>query len=313
MENTAGSVRELLPSGGALDRSHWGRRHAVIVALLLAHLPVLLVLGLLLDQAPSHLAPELAVPAAAAVVARARRLPELARATASSLGLVSCSVLLVHLSGGSTEAHFHFFVVVSVVAFYEQWVVLGATVALVVVHHLVLGALDPRLVYGRAGDDAPLWFGVHVLAIGAQCAVALVHWRSHESALTAERRLARRLLEREAALQEAAHQAEVLALAADVAHRVNTPVQYATDNARYLGEAVLELSELVALTGATLEALPSEGDLQLLRERHRAYDSDWAGDTVQAALGDCLAGLGEVSHLVLALQQLAVPPQRQAP
>lgn len=310
METGAGGVLDLLPSGATLDRRQWRKRHAVVRRLLEAHLPALLVLCLVLGQRPEHLLPELAVPAAAALAGRWSRLPETTRALAVALGLASCSAVLVHTAEGRIEAHFHFFVVVSVVAFYESWLVLGATVAFVVLHHLVLGAVDPRLVYGRTDPGAVWqWFLVHAVAIAAQCGVALAHWRSHERALAGERRLGRRLLQREAALQEAARQAEVLALAADVAHRVNTPVQYAADNARYLGEAVVELSELVALTRATLEALPCEEtgvELRLLRERHREHAADWTGE-VQAALGDCLAGLGEVSHLVVALQDVAGP------
>ncbi|MCW2606818.1 MAG: htr8 [Frankiales bacterium] len=310
-----GAVRDLLPTGGGLDQTQWRHRHAAIVVLLVAHLPALLLLALARGQRPAHVLPELLVPAAAVVLARGRSLPDLGRAVVASLGLASCSALLVHLTGGSIEAHFHFFVVVSLVAFYERWLPLGATVAFVVLHHLVLGLVDPRLLHGRPGAAAEgaRWFAVHAVAIGAQCAVALAHWRAHERTLAEERRLGRQVLEREAARQEAARQAEALALAADVAHRVNTPVQYAADNARYLGEAVVELSELVSLTRTTLEALPPEqaaDTLQRLRQRHRQWQSEWAGDTVQEALGDCLAGLEEVSSLVLALQEVAAPVPR---
>lgn len=309
MEDVGTGVLQLLPSGGALGRRQWDKRHAVIVRLLALHVPALLLLGLSTGASRVHLLPELLVPATAVLVARRVRLSATVRAGAVALGLFSCSAMLVHLTGGSAESHFHFFVMVSVVAFYEHWVVLGLTAAFALVHHVGLSLVDPRLVYGqRYADDWVVTSLLHALALAAQCAVALAHWRAHEKSLAAERRMARQLLQREAALQEAVRRAAVDALAADVAHGVNTPVQYATDNARYLGEAVLELLALVAQTRATLDGLPAEqceAGLQELRELHRRHDDDWDGDGLRDALGDCLAGLGEVSQLVLSLQGVA--------
>ena len=303
-------MRDLMPVGGGLSRRQWRKRHAAVVLLLQVHLPVLLVLGLALGQRPRHLLVELVVPAAAVLVARRPALADTTRALAASLGLVTCSALLVHISSGSVESHFHFFVVVSLVALYESWLVLSASVGLIVLHHLVLGAVDPALVYGAHGAWSwPVAFAVHALAITAQCCVALAHWRAHEGALAAERRLGRRLLDRESALQEAVRNAEVGAFASDVAHRANTPVQYAADNARFLGDAVLELSELVTQTRAVLDALPVERrgpDLERLRDLHREHHKDWGADNVQGALADCLSGLEEMAHLVLSLQDVAV-------
>ena len=43
------------------------------------------------------------------------------RASLATLALVMSSAIMVHLSGGTIEMHFHFFVVVAVVALYQSW------------------------------------------------------------------------------------------------------------------------------------------------------------------------------------------------
>jgi methyl-accepting chemotaxis protein len=50
--------------------------------------------------------------------ARGRRV----QAVAASLGLITSSAVVVHLSGGYIEAHFHFFVVTAVIALYQDWI-----------------------------------------------------------------------------------------------------------------------------------------------------------------------------------------------
>ena len=86
-------------------------------------------------------------------------------------------------------------------------------------------------------------------------------------------------------------------------------MQYAADNARFLGEAVLELSALVTHTRAVLDALPADRpwpELERLRDLHRDHHDDWGADSVQGALEDCLSGLDEMAHLVLSLQDSSV-------
>ncbi|MCW2778220.1 MAG: methyl-accepting chemotaxis protein [Frankiales bacterium] len=313
-EGVGADVRPLLPTGGALSREQWRRRHAVIVRLLAAHVPALLLLGLASGFTVRHVGVELLLPVLAVVVACQERLAEVTRASAAALGLSTCSAFLVHLTRGSSESHFHFFVVVSVVAFYEQWAVLGLSVGFVLVHHLGLSVLDPSLVYQQQYARHH-WVAVsllHALALGAQCVVALVHWRAHERSLSAERVLARRLRQQESRAQEVLHRAQVDALAADVAHGVNTPVQYVMDNARYLGEALRDHVALVARTRAVLDELAPEhrqGALGELLALHEQHAEDWEGEGLQEAVTDCLDGLGEVSHLVLALQETVACPE----
>jgi hypothetical protein len=58
------------------------------------------------------------------------------------------SALLIHLSGGRIETHFHVFGSLAFLAFYLDWKVLGSASAVVVADHLLRGLLWPESVYG---------------------------------------------------------------------------------------------------------------------------------------------------------------------
>src|SRR6266511_229540 len=65
------------------------------------------------------------------------------------LGLITHP--LVHLTGGRTEMHFHFFVVLVLIALYQDWRPFLLALAYVVVHHGTLSVIDPRAVYSDDG------------------------------------------------------------------------------------------------------------------------------------------------------------------
>ena len=143
-----GRTRDWLPTGGTLPAAAFETRHRTVVILLWIH-----VLGLplfavargypwyhgLLDTSPILVC---------AVAAMSRRFNRRGRASIGALGLVTCSAIFTHLWGGVTEAHFHFFVVVALLSLYEDWVPWGLAIAYVLVHHGVMGAIDPRSVFG---------------------------------------------------------------------------------------------------------------------------------------------------------------------
>jgi len=58
------------------------------------------------------------------------------------------SAMLIHLSGGRIELHFHVFCSLAVLAFYRDWRVLAVAAATVVADHLVRGLLVPTSIFG---------------------------------------------------------------------------------------------------------------------------------------------------------------------
>jgi len=184
---------EWLPRGRTLSDADWTTRHRGIVALLWAHAAALPVLSAAAGSAPLHALAHgvgIAVLAVLAGVLRGRT----ARAVAASVGLLTASATLVHLTGGLTEAHFHFFVVISVVTLYEDWRTFVLAFAYVVVHHGGLGMIDPEGVF-RHGDspvEAWMWAAVHGAFVLAAGVANVVAWRANEAATEQRTRHERR-------------------------------------------------------------------------------------------------------------------------
>ena len=107
------------------------------------------------------------------------------RVAAASAGLIRCSAVLVHLSGGYIEAHFHFFVMIGILTLYQEWTPFLVAIAYVVVHHGLGGVLAPESVYNHpdAVDHPWRWALIHgAFVLGASVA-HLVAWRTNENQL----------------------------------------------------------------------------------------------------------------------------------
>src|SRR5437870_7142752 len=58
------------------------------------------------------------------------------------------SALLIHLTGGRIETHFHVFGSLAILAFYRDWKVLISASVVVYLDHLLRGFFWPQSVYG---------------------------------------------------------------------------------------------------------------------------------------------------------------------
>ena len=112
-----------------------------------------------------------------AVVGSLTRLPSRWRADAVTLGLLGASGAIVGLAGGASEAHFHLFLVVAVLALYEDW----TPYLLAVTYEVAAHGIGPPLVHGDADPHASLgWVVVHAAFILAACAASVTAWRLNE-------------------------------------------------------------------------------------------------------------------------------------
>src|SRR5687768_5395562 len=93
-----------LPRGDTLPVADWTRRHRGILILLGAQIVGLTAFALVRNVERSHLAFEMLALAAITGLAAIPRLSRRARAVAASVGLITCSALLTHFSGGYIEA-----------------------------------------------------------------------------------------------------------------------------------------------------------------------------------------------------------------
>jgi signal transduction histidine kinase len=171
-----------LPRGGSLPQEVWQKRQRWILALLWAHVGIVLLFGLFRGYGLRHCLFEAAQVGAFAILASLKTQSRKFISTVSALGLLTASAVLVDLSGGTIEMHFHFFVIVGLLTLYEDWLPFLVAVGFVLIHHAVVGELFPNAVFDTAAARAKplLWAGIHAFFVAAAGAVFIVAWRLNE-------------------------------------------------------------------------------------------------------------------------------------
>jgi diguanylate cyclase (GGDEF)-like protein/PAS domain S-box-containing protein len=165
----------------------WRRRHVWMVGVLWAHAVALLAWGLLLGHPLWHSAIDAGPIFVCGAFASRKRSSRRMRSAAVCVGLLTASAVVVHLMNGAIEGHFHFFVMVSLLALYEEWFPYLLAFAFVLGHHGLMGLVEPASVYNHADAVAHpwRWAGIHALFIGALGVVNVIHWRLNEDARAA--------------------------------------------------------------------------------------------------------------------------------
>jgi methyl-accepting chemotaxis protein len=178
-----GSLLSRLPRGARLSDGSWAERHRIVVGLLWLHVPALALVGLI-GPRPWWEAVVLplgvAALAAGGTTAGSRR----ARAELASIGLISCTFVAIELTGGRIDSHLHLYAILIFVALYQQWTPLLWAVGIVLVHHGVLGLLNPPRVFGMSMShgEALLMVAIHAGAAVLEVAGILVFWHFAEQA-----------------------------------------------------------------------------------------------------------------------------------
>jgi two-component system NtrC family sensor kinase len=100
-------------------------------------------------------------------------------------------------------------------------------------------------------------------------------------------------------------------LAAGIAHEVNTPTQYVSDNVSFLQRAFDKLLKLIEAHGNLAEAVRA-GDatpqsLELVDAARRTAKLDYLGRQVPRAIQQSLEGLGQISSIVKAMKEFSHP------
>jgi signal transduction histidine kinase len=214
-------IRRLLPTGDPLPDEVWESRHRVMLILAWFHvlaIPITMTLrhyqaGFFSDFDPVNqgVGRGLAwagIVALFAIFGSWKKLSHRSRAVFASLALLTSSAALVNIFNGSIEFHFHYFVVVALVALYQDWVPFLVAIGYVALQHGVFGVIDPAAVYNHHGaqHDPWLWAGVHAAFILAESAAVLTGWRLSEQEAARRRQAqseAAHLAGRTAALEDA--------------------------------------------------------------------------------------------------------------
>jgi GGDEF domain-containing protein len=175
-------LRDSLPEGRAIAEEVWQRRHRGMIALLWLHVPGVFLYGIATRHSVVHSFSESSIVVMAALGCRFGPKGRRFQSIMATLGLTASSAILVHLSGGLIEFHFHYFITLAVVSLYHDWTPFLVAVGFVAVQHGVMGVLDPRSVYNHtdAITHPWKWAAIHAGFVLSASAVSLVRWKSSE-------------------------------------------------------------------------------------------------------------------------------------
>lgn len=147
------------------------------------------------------------------------------------MGLMASSAILVDMSGGYIEFHFHFFVMLVLLAPLQDWVPYILAILFVVLHHGVIGRLWPQEVFNHAAAvNAPwTWAGIHAFFVLCSCAGSVIAWRFNEKSLD-------KIKQQAAQLEEASKlQADFTAM---IAHDLRSPISTVLNTAAALEDGL---------------------------------------------------------------------------
>jgi signal transduction histidine kinase len=222
-EGVTGRKRGLwshIPHGNTLEASEWSRRHQVLQWVLGLHIPALFLMSLLLGRGLAFTAYLLLPTIVLLGLSQGLRHWRRAAAVLNTSGLTYCSIALVVITNGTIEAHFHFFIMIGLIALYQDWVPLGVNIALTVISHGLGSAFGANVIFNHpAAQQNPwLWAGIHGVAVLVAYAGVVAFWGITEDDQNDRVELTRRLTEARAAQQAAALE-DINAVFLNIAHR----------------------------------------------------------------------------------------------
>jgi two-component system sensor histidine kinase/response regulator len=104
-------------------------------------------------------------------------------------------------------------------------------------------------------------------------------------------------------------------LAAGVAHEINTPVQFVSDNVDFVRTSMTEVAVVIQAYRDLKLAVQSAGDIaaavQRAEDAEKAADLNYIIDNVPSALVSSLEGLGRIATIVRSMKEFAHPDRAQ--
>jgi methyl-accepting chemotaxis protein len=255
-------LRNLLPRGVPLTDDAWRRRHRIIQTTLYALIPLLAIVGLARQVHPGHIALELTpivLLALGGTLAHRRGV----KAVLISTGLLLTDAVLVHFTDGLIESHFSFFVILPLVALYQDITAFFIAIGFVAVQHAVMTILVPGSVFNHTAalNNPILWAGIHAGYVIALVCVMLAFWRFAEQTqielARASTTLSRTAADVEQVGEELARSADAQSMSVDMINDGLTDVQQRMERS---GVAIDD-KELVASLNEVVGAVRMISDL----------------------------------------------------
>ena len=104
-------------------------------------------------------------------------------------------------------------------------------------------------------------------------------------------------------------------LAAGVAHEINTPVQFVSDNVQFVRASMSDVAAVIRayrdLKAAAKSASDVAGAVQLAEDAEKAADLDYILQNAPQALDSSIEGLGRIATIVRSMKEFAHPDQAQ--
>ena len=252
------------------------------------------------------------------------------------------SALLIHLTGGRIETHFHVFGSLALMSFYRDWRVFVPATLVIVLDHFIRGIFWPESVFGvlvaapwrvleHAGwvlfEDAFLIWGC-VTSFRERETNAQNQAELEFSNREVEDRVNRRtqqLQEQtiardeeirkrkglELQLVQAQKLESVGQLAAGIAHEINTPMQFVSDNIEYLDDCSQRLFEVVDAYEQNLipDTQPKSWEMRWAELGAVIQRNQFARirDQIPRAISESREGIERVINIVRAMKEFTHP------
>jgi signal transduction histidine kinase/HAMP domain-containing protein len=104
-------------------------------------------------------------------------------------------------------------------------------------------------------------------------------------------------------------------LAAGVAHEINTPVQFVSDNVQFMRTSLLDIATVIHAYRDMQQAVQSEGDIagaaRRAAEAENTVDLDYIMENAPLAIGSSIEGLGRIATIVRSMKEFAHPDQAE--
>ena len=251
------ALRRWLPEGRPVSGDAWRVRHQHLLIALWAYMPAVPLFGLFVGWPVLHAVQDMLPIALCAAFASMSRLGRRVQTILLAVGMSGTAIAMVHLGNGQTEMHFAFFVAVTLLALYSEWMPLLVALGVVLVHHVFLGLLFPEQVFDHADAYAdPLkWALIHTVFVLAAAQASLGAWRINELITASAQGDLRRALTME---QEASAELRRLDAArgnfvSSVSHELRTPLTSILGYVELLADG--DAGELAPAQGQALDVI----------------------------------------------------------
>lgn len=217
-------------------------------------------------------------------------------------GQMLTSALLIHVTGGRIETHFHIFGSLALLGFYRDEKIFPTAMAVTAFDHFVRGYYFPVSIFGEA--YASPWRAVeHAAWVVFETSFLWWSCRASNSDI--------REVARHRAMEMQTRQAQKLEsigqLAAGIAHEINTPIQFVGDNIRFIRQEFSGLKALLAFdTSANQD---HEATVKQLASLLESLDAGYLSQEIPVALDQSLEGIARISKIVSAMKEFSHPGQ----